>query len=173
MWFQQDSYHGFCLCNNIDSWLRSKVKTCPNWVILMLLERSQWELTNLNLGEKKGKILLQGLKIENFSHHKQTMLSILAGIPGHNHRFYNFNHWITEPELAVVNCGAIGFVGFLGKLLCLKREVRSPVWYGHWSKEFNRSRSTAWKCRSSACKSRGHQLVVQEAAGWVMQNAKG
>jgi hypothetical protein len=24
---------------------------------------------------------------------------------------------------------------------------------------------------SSACKSRGHQLVVQEAAGWVMQNA--
>jgi hypothetical protein len=84
----------------------------------------------LNLGKKRGIILLQGLKIENFSHHKQTMLSILAGIPGHNHWFYNFNHRITEAELAVVNCGAIGFVGFvvfLGKLLCLKREMRSPV----------------------------------------------
>jgi hypothetical protein len=62
-------------------------------------------------GKKKGIILLQGLKIENFSHHKQTMLSILAGIPGHNHQFYNFNHWITQAELAVVNCSAIGFVG--------------------------------------------------------------
>ncbi len=136
---------------------------------------SMWA-TNLNPEKKKGLILLQRLKIENFSHHKQTMLSILAGIPGHNHQFYNFNYWITQTELAVVNCGAIGFVGFvvfLGKLLCLKREVQSHVWYGHWSKEFNRSRSTARKCRSSACKSRGHQLVVQEAAGWFMQNAKG